>query len=358
MNYNSIEEIFAAGTTNMEVIRNNTKQDDGSDTVTGVDWFTFNGTVASTIYANGNSWIGFGASSEHLKVNRRDGAMWSLYREEGTLYGYYKFLKIRWSGYSRYNQTADAYKVEYDVILWDTGDISLHMISIPTSYNNGTYSLVAASTYSYTVSIASPDVTFKKTDSGFEVSNSIIVLELPYEQRYLIRSGTTYYTVVDGSLSVVTISDLTSSVFLNNGVKDMPDLTLLNGLSSPEILYWRDEEAELEKGLVITGTPPLPQILNFEAQDMSGHSGIERVDVFVSGDVKFTITFDDGVTWKYYNGNAWATATTKSEGMTVNMLRSVTPNTWSEVATSTTFRFRCVLMTLQSTASQMYIKYN
>lgn len=96
MNYNSVESIFSAGTTNMTVLRDNVRQDDGTDSMTGVDWFTFNGTTASTIYASGNSWLGFGSSSEHLRVNRRDNALYSLYREEGTLYGHYKFLKIRW----------------------------------------------------------------------------------------------------------------------------------------------------------------------------------------------------------------------------------------------------------------------
>ena len=132
MNYNSIEEILSAGTTNMTVIRNNTKQDNGTDSLTGIDWFTFKEVIASTIYVNGNSWIGFGSSSGHLKVNHRDGALYSLYREEGTLYNYYKFLKIRWKGYSSYYTTSSLYAIEYDVILWDTGDISLHMISIPT----------------------------------------------------------------------------------------------------------------------------------------------------------------------------------------------------------------------------------
>ena len=144
MDYSSVEQIFSAGTTNMEVLRNNSKQDDGTDSFSGVSWFTYNGTVASTIYASGNSWIGFGSSSEHLKVNRRDGALYSLYREEGTLYDHYKFLKIRWEGYSQYNQTATSYANSYDVVLWDTGDISLHMISIPSSYNSGTYSLIAS----------------------------------------------------------------------------------------------------------------------------------------------------------------------------------------------------------------------
>ena len=252
MDYNSVDEILSSGTTNMQVIRNNSKNDDGTDGITGVNWFTYNGTVASTIYVSGNSWIGFGSSYEHLKVNRRDGAIYSLYREEGTLYNYYKFLKIRWVGYSAYNYTTTSYKIEYDVILWDTGDISLHMISIPTSYNSGTYSLVASSTYTYTVSTSSPDVTFVKTDSGFEVSNEIINLQLPYERRFLIKSDSTYYTIINNALSNINVSDLTSSTFLDNGINYIPDYSLIKSLPDPQILFWTDEsDLVLEDGLVI-----------------------------------------------------------------------------------------------------------
>jgi len=60
------------------------------------------------------------------------------------------------------------------------------MVSIPTSYNDGTYSLTADQTYTYTVSIGSPDITFLKTDSGFEINNNLISLEMPAKRLYLI----------------------------------------------------------------------------------------------------------------------------------------------------------------------------
>lgn len=359
MNYNSVEEILSAGTTNMTVIRNNSKQDDGTDSITGVSWFTFNGKVASTIYANGNSWIGFGASSEQLKVNRRDGAMWYLYREEGTLYNHYNFLKIRWSGYSRYNQTSTKYKLEYDVILWDTGDISLHMISIPTSYNTGTYSLVESSTYNYTVSTSTPDVTFLKTDSGFTVNNSLITLDEPYDKRYLIRDGSKYYTVVDSSLSEITVTELNSTVFLTYGVEDLFDISLLSGLSNPEILFWRDSPDDIEQGLIIEGTPQLPQVVYYESQDISSYTGIEKAEVAVTGDVLFAISFDNKQTWKYYDylNKTWLTATTDSDGMNAATIKNIPASAWSEVITSSTFVFRCSLLTLESSACGIYIKY-
>lgn len=355
MDYNSIEEIFAAGTTNMTVIRNNTKQDDGTDTITGVSWFTFNGTAATTIYASGNSWIGLGSSTEHLKVNRRDGAMYSLYREEGTLYGHYRFLKIRWVGYSRYNSTTSAYAITYDVILWDTGDISLHMVSIPTSYNDGTYSLTAASTYSYTVSTASPDVTFTKTDSGFTVSNSIIELELPYGKRYLIRSGSIYYTVIDNALAEVAVDTLTSSVFLNSGATELPPISLLLSVPNGELLYWRDTtEGTLEKGLVVTGTPVLPQVVYYEPQDVSSGS-INKAEVVASDDVVFSVSCDGGSTWQYYNGNAWVNAASETDGMNADAIKAITPDGWGMLAMTTTCQFRCVLPALSSRASKIYI---
>lgn len=363
MNYNSIEEILSAGITNMTVLRNNTKQDDGTDTITGVDWFNFNGTVASTIYASGNSFIGFGSSSEHLKVNRRDGALWSLYREEGTLYNYYKFLKIRWKGYSHYNNTSTSYAVEYDVILWDTGDISLHMISIPTQYTNGTYSLVASSTYTYTVSISSPDVTFKKTDTGFEVQNNIINLVAPYDKRYLVRDGETIYTISNNALTSLGSVELTSTLFLDSGydpdLNSMFDLSILSELSNPELLYWH-EETELAGNvtmLSVQGTPVLPQIVIYDTETIPDGSAIKIIESAATDDVLFTITFDGGTTWKYHNGVTWTTAETISEGMNPNTLKSITEPIWAEVITSNTYQIRCALTSTTSSVEKIAVGY-
>ena len=357
MNYNSVEEILAAGTTNMTILRNNTKQDDGSDTIAGVNWFIFNETVATNIYASGNSFIGFGSNSEHLKVNQRDGAMYSLYREEGTLQDYYRFLKIRWFGYSRYSSTSSSYKLCYDIILWDTGDISLHMVNIPTSYNTGTYSLVASSTYSYTVSTASPDITFTKTNSGFIVSNNIITLVKPFERRYLIRSGSNYYTVVNNALSEISVPNLTSEVFLIYGIEALPSITLWYNLTNPEVLCWIDNTLGIpQRGLVVTGTPTLPQIVYYQPQDMAAYIAIEKAEVHNAKNVLFTITFDGGQTWKYYSNNAWINATIESEGMVATDIKNITSAQWAEITGYTAFQFRCALLSLESQAGNIYTK--
>ncbi len=352
MNYNSIQEILSAGITNMQVLRNNTKQDDGTDTIIGVPWFTYNGITASTIYASGNSFIGFGTSTEHLKVNRRDGVMYSLYREEGTLCNYYNFLKIRWDGYTTYNQTSASYRITYDVILWDTGDISLHMVTIPTSQNNGTYSLTADSTYTYTVNSANPDVTFKKTNSGFSVSNSLINLEI---SSILIRSGSSYYTIENNALSKLEVTELTSELFIKKGVKSVPSLSLLSALTNPEILFWTNMYTT-GATLTIKGIPPLPQVVYFDTQDMTNYLTIKNLECFATNDVLFSISTDDGQTWKYYNNKSWNI--NNSSGMNIDTLQSITSDEWLEILTgATSYRFRCLLPNTTSSVGKIYINH-
>lgn len=89
------------------------------------------------IYAHGDSYWGIGSDATHLKVDNRDIRMRSLYREEGTLYSYYRFLKIRWEGWSHYNASGSDYQLKYDLLFWDTGDISLHMISVTVQCYDG-----------------------------------------------------------------------------------------------------------------------------------------------------------------------------------------------------------------------------
>lgn len=353
MNYASVEELLASGIENMTVIRNNSKQDDGVDTVQGVDWFKYNGVVASNIYVSGNSFIGFGSNEEHLKVNRRDGAMYYLYREEGTLNNKHRFLKIRWEGTTYYNSNTYQYKLAYDVILWSTGDISLHLVSYPTSYNTGTYAL---GSYSYTLNLTNKDVTFIKTNSGFDVSNAII--ELP-EIRYLVRSNSIYYTISDGVLIEIGNIEITSDTFLTHGIEKISDLTLLSNLTNPELVYWSSKNlGELGEGVItINGAPPLPQITYYNAQNIpSEFTSISNVEA-IANNALFTITFDNGVSWKYFNGNEWVRASTASEGMSVNMIAAISKNKWAEVTTSRSFQFRCSLMSLDSTAGKIAVGY-
>jgi hypothetical protein len=226
------------------------------------------------------------------------------------------------------------------------------MINVPTSQNNGIYSLVTSSgTYSYTVSSSSRDVTFTKTNTGYTVSNNVINLQIPFEKRYLIRSGSTYYTVVDNALSELSITELTSSAFLNFGTEVAPQYYLLADLTSPEILYWVDKDSGIPtNGLIVTGDPTLPQVIYYNNQNIPSEQCIDSVEVF-SKSVLFAVSFDNGQTWKYHNGTSWLDAASVSEGMDGDNIKNITRAQWSEVTSSDSLKFRASLTALDSHAS-------
>lgn len=166
-NFSSLSELLNT-TEGMTVLRNNSAQDDGVDTVTGVNWFTFNGAVASNLYVSGNSFVGFGSNSEHLKICRRDGKMWYLYRQEGTI-GNTKFLKVRWQGYTQYNQTSSTYALIWELFLFDDGGLYLNLVTVPSNSSYlGTNQLICGSnTYNFTVTASTPvDYSFLPDGSG------------------------------------------------------------------------------------------------------------------------------------------------------------------------------------------------
>lgn len=359
MNYNSIEEIISAGIDHMTVIRNNSKNDDETDTLTGVDWFTFNGTVASRIYVSGNSWFGFGTSSEQLKVNRRDTAVWSEYREEGTLFDYYRFLKIRWSGYSSYYSTSTSAKMTYDVILWDTGDISLHMVDVPTSDYSGTFNLLGV-TYT-TPTSDSPDVTFKvQEDNSFVSSNELINLQPPYDRKFLIKSGDTLFTIQNDVLVELTETELTAELFRTEGVDDIPSSDLLITLEDPEVFYFADTtDYPITQLLARETAVPHPQTLVSDDYYMTHATiiGIECVTAECSDDVLFAVSFDSGITWKLYTGTEWATLSESDTGMSAEVMNAISSETWNEQATTGKFRFRVTLPDDTSTFTSLVVDY-
>lgn len=170
-NYATIQAAIDAGTTNMTVLRNHSRNDDGTTTyATGIDWFKFNNVVVSNIYSSGNSWLGFGTSAEQLRVNRRDCAVWDEFSETGTI-GHCRFYKFTWKGTSAYSssyESVDSYQQYFDVFLFDTGQILLRFFKVPTSSFDGTKQLVCGSeTVNYSVTAGTPvGYTFTPSDAS------------------------------------------------------------------------------------------------------------------------------------------------------------------------------------------------
>lgn len=144
-------------TAGMTAIVDNKKHDDDVVSVTGVDWFTYAGKIANTIYVSGNNFIGFGQNAEQLKIWRRNGAVYYIYRQEGTLASGKRFLKIRVEGYVYYSLTYSTYALKYEVFLIEGQTLFINVTQIPTdSYYKGISSITdGKSTTDLTISVTS-----------------------------------------------------------------------------------------------------------------------------------------------------------------------------------------------------------
>ena len=349
-NYNSVEEIVA-GVANATQLRTNSKQDDGVDTITGVDWFSYAGIACTSLYASGNSWIGLGRSQEDLKVNRRDAAMWNLWREEGTI-GAVRFLRIRWSGYTSYNYTSTNALLTYDVILFDTGDIQLYVAYIPTPYYNGTFTL--GSLVYEKPTFDNRWVAFRKTDSGYEVAYEPISF-VNLLTKYLIRNDGVLYTITDGALSELT-GDLTAELFQASGIDTIPDGELLITLSAPEVLCWTNEDTVPVLTATVQGVPTGAHTVTSDHIQVNHPSiyGISSVVVTASDGATFLLSFDCGA-WMKYNDGTWSAS---DVGMTSEELMAIPSTAWSSVINSAQYMQLKATLEGVETVTQVVFNYN
>lgn len=176
--------------------------------------------------------------------------------------------------------------------------------------------------------------------------------------KYLIRSGSTIYTVTDGALTALSETNLTASLFLNSGFDSIPDSSLLVTLADPEVMFWTDGEDELPTlTATVTGTP-FPQTVITNDVDMSDPTvlGIESVEISASDDVLFAMSFDGGSTWKGYS-NQWVTLETENSGMTAAQFRNIPIEAWAQQATTGHYMVRFVLADAESYVENITVHY-
>ncbi len=190
VNYDGIEEMINT-TENMEHLVNNVSHDDDTMTFDGVDWFVFNQTIISRLYVSGNSWLGLGVNAEQLLVCRRDTKMWHFYREEATIFGAYRVLKIRWEGYAQYNSTSSDVALAYEWFFIENGDMYLHIIKAPKSSGYlGTSRINGGMTQNFTVEAGKEqDISFYHVDEEgkqYRIEYERIEVLPPFDRRYLL----------------------------------------------------------------------------------------------------------------------------------------------------------------------------
>lgn len=349
--YSCADDVFSYTSENLTIVRYLSKQDDGIESVTGTSWYNYNSRAVDTIYVCGNSWIGFGASTEHLRVNMRDGALYTVLRDEGNACGV-NFVKIRWIGLTHFRYPNASYILDYSVVLWQDGDISLRFNKTPTEYFTGTFSLTAQGTDTFTkpatTAIMPYDVTFVSQDPGkngnFVVSYGLKNLGQP--PKYLVKSGNQLYNIVDGALNPIDELESLGDTFSQFGQDTVPDKILLASLVNPIIMRWCETSAaELPTlSATVIGVPQTQTLYSpTYRMDYETVHGIEKVIAVGSDNVLTAISFDSGQTWKMWTETGWGTLSDENSGMTLSVLNSITSPQWQQVATTTTFKFRVSL---------------
>ena len=226
-------------TAGMTAVVNNTKHDDDVVSVAGVDWFTYAGKTSSTIYVSGNNFIGFGQKAEQLKVCRSDGAVYYIYRQEGTLTSGKRFLKIRVEGYTHFSYTSSLYELKYEVFLIEGQTLFINVVDISSNNGNTVTSSITdgKTTINLNISVSS------KKPISILVKNAGVAQIVSYEKfvdKYVTGitvsktpDKTTYYqgesfdttglevskTYSDGTLEVITDYELSGFDSSSAGTK-------------------------------------------------------------------------------------------------------------------------------------------
>lgn len=95
----------------------------------GVSWYHYAGITTNKLYVNKKGYIGLGIDTAHLKMFYHSPAtdVFKVYRQEGILNTGTKFLKLRVNGEYYYSANT-RYAFEYEVFLFDDGNIFIYII--------------------------------------------------------------------------------------------------------------------------------------------------------------------------------------------------------------------------------------
>ena len=354
--YNSIEEMMNT-TENMMKLVNNTGHDDDTVTIDGVDWFFFNGNRASTLYINGNSWIGLGSNSEQLLVCRRDAKLWNLYREEATLFGTYKVLKIRWEGYAQYNSTSQDVAMKYEWFFLENGNMFLNFITPPANGSYlGTSRVIAASTYNLSIKAGQQTYisffTQNETGTAFEVAYTIMDVQAPFERKYLMSDKDGKYYRLEHDKAFVNAIQLKGYQFIRTGIVPNQDTKVsvtfqTNSFNDAALFGARLSTAEQKFGVFLSNSTTIhgqynTESINATVDEYAGiivtvelsKSGLLRDGVLIAEftEAEFecpvemtvgTINTNETIDTRYFNGLIYNISVWQGEEQVLNLVPCV-----------------------------------
>lgn len=244
--------------------------------------------------------------------------------------------------------------IEVSKYLWYTCTAGSTEMTYKTTYtDNGQFGLGNGVLWS---NHNIPNGSSTSTDIYFSASEPVP----EYIQKYLIKTDNKLYTVVDGALSELTITDIVAQTFLDYGIDEIPNGELLTGLSNPEVLCWQDREDDFPiLTAIVTATPPYQVIMSQEIDLMhSSIKGINSVSVDCKGNVLFAVSFDNKVTWMQHNGTDWVDVVDELTGMTELEFEAITTEQWqSKYELSSDMYIRCTLTDATQSVTSVNISF-
>ena len=172
---------------------------------------------------------------------------------------------------------------------------------------------------------------------------------------YLIKSQSTYYSIVGGTLTNVG-NVLNAQLFADYGMNYIPDWQDYSSLTDPSLLCWNDTE-EKEMRAIVEGVP-IEQVVYSQDIDMSNSTitGIDSVEITSDFNTLFAMSFDSGSTWWNYVNNAWVQLTTATAGQTKDDIEDIDTTAWAQKATAH-LQFRWTLLDENAYVTRIQVNF-
>lgn len=183
---------------------------------------------------------------------------------------------------------------------------------------------------------------------------------IKYYVKYLIMAEGIIYTISNDELVQLAETQITSTLFQEEGSDNIPTWDIVENLVSPRILSWHNSsESVLSLTANITATPPY-QIIMSRAIDLmhSSIKGIDSITVDCKGDVLFAVSFDNKATWIKHNGTDWVAVSDELTGMTKLELEAITAEQWqAKYELSSDMYIRCTLTDATQSVTSVNISF-
>lgn len=333
-------------------------QDEITVTCKGLETFKYNSKIASNIYISSNSWIGFGTTTEQMKICRRDAKFISFYQQELIILDL-KCMKYRWDGYSVYSSTANVNKLTWELFVFDNNDIFLNCIDIPT---NGTHAFdLLGGTGTFTpgpnkyISIYCED---KENGKIFNLVEELYTYT-DIEIRYLLKDDNGLYKVNEDNSSLVKLeeTELSSLIFTTHGMTDIPNGNFAKDLVNPKLLEWHSRlDVDVKLKASVKAIPNRQKIIqNYDSfysdETIKGIKSVEVIGYINEfANVRFAITFDN-VTYYTFANDVWSVIDIADQevfltnGMTKKALESLTQEQLESIfLVQDVFKFRIAMI--------------